>query len=101
MQVGVLADAASSSSWTTRRGRRKKIKSRGHRHRPRDRASTRSDKPGVTNLLTIYSALTGRTIDDLEEAYEGKGYGDLKKDLAEVFVDFVTPFQERDQGLSG
>jgi tryptophanyl-tRNA synthetase len=46
-------------------------------------------------LLTIYSALTGRAIAELEAAYDGKGYGDLKKDLAEVVVDFVTPFQQR------
>jgi len=52
-------------------------------------------KPGVSNLLTIYSALTGRTIDDLVAAYDGKGYGDLKKDLAEVVVGFVKPIQER------
>ncbi|MGN9911944.1 tryptophan--tRNA ligase [Phytohabitans sp. LJ34] len=52
-------------------------------------------KPGVSNLLTIYSALTGRTIDDLVAAYDGKGYGDLKKDLAEVVVEFVKPMQER------
>ncbi len=52
-------------------------------------------KPGISNLLTIYSALTGRTIEDLTGAYDGKGYGDLKKDLAAVVVDFVTPFQER------
>jgi tryptophanyl-tRNA synthetase len=42
------------------------------------------NKPGVSNLLTIYAALTGRTIDELVSAYAGKGYGDLKKDLAEV-----------------
>jgi tryptophanyl-tRNA synthetase len=52
-------------------------------------------KPGVSNLLTIYSALTGRTIEDLVAAYAGKGYGDLKKDLAEVVVEFVRPVQER------
>jgi tryptophanyl-tRNA synthetase len=52
-------------------------------------------KPGVSNLLTIYSALTGRTIEDLVAAYDGKGYGDLKKDLAEVVVEFVKPLQER------
>jgi len=52
-------------------------------------------KPGVSNLLTIYSALTGRSIDDLEKAYAGKGYGDFKGDLAEVVVDFVTPFRNR------
>jgi tryptophanyl-tRNA synthetase len=53
------------------------------------------NKPGISNLLTIYSALTGRTVADLETAYDGRGYGDLKKDLAEVVVDFVTPFRDR------
>ncbi|UIJ64203.1 tryptophan--tRNA ligase [Amycolatopsis acidiphila] len=52
-------------------------------------------KAGVSNLLTIHSALSGRSISELENAYEGKGYGDLKKDVAEVLVEFVTPFQER------
>src|SRR6187549_1404256 len=53
------------------------------------------EKPGVSNLLTIFSALTGTSIQDLEEQYAGKGYGDLKKDLADVVVDFVTPFRDR------
>ncbi len=53
------------------------------------------NKPGVTNLLRIYSALTGRTVAELEDAYAGKGYGDLKKDLADVVVEFATPFRER------
>jgi tryptophanyl-tRNA synthetase len=52
-------------------------------------------KPGISNLLTIYSALTGRATGDLEEAYAGRGYGDLKKDLADLVVDFVTPFRDR------
>jgi tryptophanyl-tRNA synthetase len=52
-------------------------------------------KPGVSNLLTIYSALTGRSIDDLVTAYAGKGYGDLKKDVAEQVVEFVTPLRNR------
>lgn len=52
-------------------------------------------KPGIANLLTIYSALTGRAIDAIVAEYDGKGYGDLKKDLADVVVDFLTPFQER------
>ncbi|HWO66803.1 MAG TPA: tryptophan--tRNA ligase [Umezawaea sp.] len=56
------------------------------------------DKPGVSNLLTIYSALTGRAVEELVEAYEGKGYGDLKKDLGEVFTEFVTPVQARVAG---
>ncbi|MGW7358029.1 tryptophan--tRNA ligase [Streptomyces sp. NPDC054802] len=56
-----------------------------------------AEKPGVSNLLTIYSTLTGTTIADLEQKYEGKGYGALKTDLAEVMVDFVTPFRTRTQ----
>ncbi|MGW0753556.1 tryptophan--tRNA ligase [Streptomyces sp. NPDC002587] len=54
-------------------------------------------KPGVSNLLTIYSTLTGDTIAALEEKYEGKGYGALKTDLAGVMADFVTPFKQRTQ----
>jgi tryptophanyl-tRNA synthetase len=52
-------------------------------------------KPGISNLLTICSALTGRSIADLEAAYAGKGYGDFKKDVADVVVEFVTPIQEK------
>ncbi|MDA5285220.1 tryptophan--tRNA ligase [Streptomyces sp. Isolate_45] len=55
------------------------------------------EKPGVSNLLTIYSTLTGESIPDLEIRYEGKGYGALKTDLAGVMVDFVTPFKQRTQ----
>jgi tryptophanyl-tRNA synthetase len=54
-------------------------------------------KPGVSNLLTIYSALTGRAIADIEQDYAGRGYGDLKKDLAEIVVDFASPVQGRTQ----
>jgi tryptophanyl-tRNA synthetase len=56
-------------------------------------------KPGVSNLLTIFSALTGRSVPDLEAAYDGRGYGDLKKDLAETVMDFVTPFRTRTMEL--
>jgi tryptophanyl-tRNA synthetase len=68
------------------------------------RATTDSDgvirfdpenKPGVSNLLTIYSALSGREIADLEKDYEGHGYGDLKKDLVEVTVNALAPIKER------
>ncbi|MBC3982119.1 tryptophan--tRNA ligase [Streptomyces sp. AC536] len=55
------------------------------------------NKPGVSNLLTIYATLTGTSIADLERKYEGKGYGALKTDLAEVMVDWVTPFRSRTQ----
>ncbi len=52
-------------------------------------------KPGISNLLTIFSALTGRPIAALVADYEGKGYGDLKKDLADVVVEWVEPYQRR------
>ena len=52
-------------------------------------------KPGISNLLTIYSGLSGRSIEDLVAGYAGKGYGDLKKELAIVVADFVRPIQER------
>ncbi len=55
-------------------------------------------KPGVSNLLTILSALTGRTIDELVGDYAGRGYGDLKKDVAAAVTDLVVPVQERVQG---
>ncbi|MFD0212406.1 tryptophan--tRNA ligase [Streptomyces hirsutus] len=55
------------------------------------------NKPGVSNLLTIHSTLTGASIAELEERYAGKGYGALKTDLAEIMVEFVTPFKERTQ----
>ncbi|WP_422771831.1 tryptophan--tRNA ligase [Plantactinospora sp. WMMC1484] len=55
-------------------------------------------KPGISNLLTIFAALTDRGIEDLVAAYAGKGYGDLKKDLAEVVAEFVRPIQQRTQG---
>ena len=52
-------------------------------------------KPGVSNLLTIQSAVTGADIDKLVEGYAGRGYGDLKKDTAEAVVEFVTPIKAR------
>jgi tryptophanyl-tRNA synthetase len=52
-------------------------------------------KPGVANLLQIYSALTGRSIAELEQAYDGKGYGDFKGDLADVVVEVLRPIRER------
>lgn len=55
------------------------------------------NKPGISNLLSIYATLTGTGIAELEQKYAGKGYGALKTDLAEVMVDFVTPFRDRTQ----
>ena len=53
------------------------------------------NKPGISNLLNIYSVLSGISIADLEMKYEGKGYGDFKKDLVEVTVKALTPIRER------
>lgn len=55
----------------------------------------RDAKPGVSNLLVIYSALTGREITAIEDEYAGRGYGDFKKGLAEVVVNEFEPVRER------
>lgn len=52
-------------------------------------------KPGVTNLLTIHSAFSGKSTAELEEHFAGRGYGDLKKELAEVVTDALAPIQQR------
>jgi tryptophanyl-tRNA synthetase len=59
----------------------------------------RDAKPGVANLLTIYSVLAGRTVEDVVSEYSGRGYGDLKKGLAEVVTESFTPIRERTQEL--
>jgi len=56
-------------------------------------------KPGVTNLLRIYSALTGEPVADIEKQYAGAGYGTFKKDLAEVVVSVLAPIRERTEKL--
>jgi len=56
-------------------------------------------KPGVTNLLRIYSALTGESVSALEQRYAGAGYGSLKKDLADVVVDAFAPIRERTEKM--
>ena len=53
------------------------------------------NKPGVSNLLTIYSVLSGKSIETLEAEYEGKGYGDFKKDLVEVTSSALAPIREK------
>lgn len=55
----------------------------------------REGKPGISNLLSIYGALSGRTIQSIELEYEGKGYGDFKKGLVEVVVGELGPVRER------
>lgn len=65
-------------------------------------AEVRADetaKPGVTNLLRIYSALAGEQVASLERRYAGSGYGTFKKELAEVVVDALAPIRERTEKL--
>ncbi len=52
-------------------------------------------KPAVSNLMTIYSLCSGKTLDEIEAMYEGKGYGAFKTDLAEVVIETLRPIQER------
>jgi tryptophanyl-tRNA synthetase len=59
------------------------------------------DKPGITNLLTILSVCTGQGVPELEAAYDGKGYGDFKGDVAEAVVALFAPVRERYAELVG
>jgi tryptophanyl-tRNA synthetase len=58
-----------------------------------------TNKPGITNLLRIYSALAGETVADLESRYAGAGYGAFKNDLAGVVVDALAPIRERTEKM--
>lgn len=53
------------------------------------------NKPGLANLLTIYSVLSGKSVEDIVKSYEGKMYGHLKVDLAELVVETLTPYREK------
>lgn len=52
-------------------------------------------RPAITNLLTIYQLLTGKSAEESETHFEGKGYGHFKTELAETVVEFLRPFQDR------
>ena len=52
-------------------------------------------RPAITNLLTIYHLLTGKTAEESEAHFAGKGYGQFKSELAETVVEFLRPFQDR------
>jgi len=54
-----------------------------------------AEKPGISNLLTVMSVLTGREVSALEADYAGKGYGAFKTDVADAVIEFTTPFRER------
>lgn len=52
-------------------------------------------KPGISNLMTIYSVITGLSFDEIEKKYEGKGYGDFKTDLADIVANEIGALQEK------
>lgn len=58
------------------------------------------EKPALKNLINIYTLLSGKSTSEIEAMYVGRGYGDFKNDLAEVVVNFLTPFQERLKSIS-
>ena len=53
------------------------------------------EKPGISNLLTIHSSLSGISIADLEKQFDGKGYGDFKGEVAEVVVEYFRPIRAK------
>jgi len=59
----------------------------------------KAQKPAVSNLMTIYSLCSGKSLEEIEAMYEGKGYGAFKGDLAEVVVETLRPIQERYEQL--
>lgn len=56
-------------------------------------------KPGISNLLTVYSAFSGRSVGEIEKRFSGKGYADLKKQLAELLVVQLEPFRRKKKEL--
>ncbi|OGX28229.1 MAG: hypothetical protein A3D10_05675 [Omnitrophica WOR_2 bacterium RIFCSPHIGHO2_02_FULL_48_11] len=60
-----------------------------------------ASRPGISNLLTIFSLIAERTIPDLESAYAGKNYGEFKSDLADAIIETLTPLREQYKKLAG
>jgi tryptophanyl-tRNA synthetase len=57
-------------------------------------------RPAINNLLTIYHLMSGKSMEDCEAHFEGKGYGQFKTELAETVIEFLRPFQEKARGYS-
>ncbi|MFN3305939.1 MAG: tryptophan--tRNA ligase [Candidatus Kapaibacteriota bacterium] len=55
----------------------------------------REDKPGISNLITLYHIATGKSIQEIESEFAGKGYGEFKKAVADSVIEFLRPFKER------
>jgi len=54
-----------------------------------------AEKPGISNLLTIHSILSGKSVSEIEQEFEGKGYGDFKSAVADVVVEYLRPVRAR------
>lgn len=65
-----------------------------------DPSNAEAGKPALKNLINIYSLLSGKSPEEIVKMYKGKGYSDFKNDLAEVIVNFLSPFQERLNNIS-
>lgn len=57
------------------------------------------NKPGISNLITIYSAVSGNNVDEIQNEFAGKGYGDFKGAVADATVEYLRPMRERAQEL--
>ena len=58
------------------------------------------DKPALKNLINIYASFSGKTFQEIEKTYQGKGYADFKNGLAEVIIKFLKPFQKKMNAIS-
>lgn len=58
-----------------------------------------SNKPGIANLMTLYSIATGKTFAEIESEFEGRGYGDFKPAVADSVAEFLTPIREKYESI--
>lgn len=58
------------------------------------------DRPALQNLINIYALLSKKSVEEIEQMYKGKGFGNFKSDLAEAVVEFLMPFQQRVDSIS-
>jgi tryptophanyl-tRNA synthetase len=56
-------------------------------------------KPGISNLLTIYSLVTNRTIEEIQKEFAKKSYAEFKKPLAKILIDYLEPFRRKRKEL--
>lgn len=61
----------------------------------------KANQPGVSNLMSIHSAISGKTFEEIETMYDGQGYGTFKKDVADLVVEELSPIRSRYDELTG